>query len=76
VAWQELEEERKFLEERLKAGLRLTKVHNLLARRGVLVPYRTLHRFCVAELEFGGPAEDGAGGRRRAGPGSAMGNST
>jgi hypothetical protein len=33
--------------------LRLTKVHSLLARPGVLVPYRTLHRFCVAELEFG-----------------------
>jgi transposase len=33
--------------------LRLTKIHSLLARRGVLVPYRTLHRFCVAELGFG-----------------------
>jgi hypothetical protein len=30
------------------------KVHDLLARRGVLVPYRTLQRFCAAELEFGG----------------------
>jgi len=68
VAWQQLEGERKFLEERLKAGLRLTKVHSLLARRGVLVPYRTLHRFCVAELEFGGqrktvPVADGEPGQ-------------
>jgi transposase len=33
--------------------LTLTKVHVLLGRRGVVVPYRTLHRFAVTELEFG-----------------------
>lgn len=52
-SWRELEVERVFLEERLREGLRLNKIHNLLGRRGVVVPYRTLHRFCVAELEFG-----------------------
>ena len=31
----------------------LTKVHTLLGRRGVLVSYRTLHRYAVTELEFG-----------------------
>ncbi len=51
--WQRLESERAFLEERLKEKLRLTKVHDLLARRGVVVPYRTLHRFAVSELGFG-----------------------
>jgi transposase len=53
-AWQRLEGEREFLKGKLDAGLRLTKVHDLLGRRGVLVPYRTLHRFCATELEFGG----------------------
>lgn len=53
-AWRQLEGERRFLKAKLDAGLRLTKVHDQLARRGVLVPYRTLHRFCAVELEFGG----------------------
>src|SRR5215467_14482923 len=68
-AWQQLDGERKFLEERLKAGLRLTKLHSLLARRRVLMPYQTLHPFCVAELEFAGqlrktvPVADGEPGK-------------
>jgi transposase len=37
----------------LEDGLRLTKVHRLLERRGVMVPYRTLHRFAVERLGFG-----------------------
>ena len=45
--------ERPFLEDRLRQGLRLSKVHRLLRRRGVEVPYPTLHRFAVAELGFG-----------------------
>jgi transposase len=52
-SWARLETERAFLTERLGERLHLTKIHELLRRRGVLVPYRTLHRFCVAELEFG-----------------------
>ncbi len=36
-----------------KRGLRLTKVHELLRRRGVDVPYSTLHRFAVKHCEFG-----------------------
>lgn len=34
-------------------GLRLKKVHELLARSGVHVPYSSLHRYAVAELGFG-----------------------
>lgn len=34
-------------------GLRLTKVHQLLARRGVDVAYSSLHRFAVAHCGFG-----------------------
>jgi transposase len=52
-AWEILEKEREFLTERLDQGLRLSKVHDLLERRGVMVPYRTLHRFCTTELGFG-----------------------
>jgi Mu transposase, C-terminal domain len=33
-------------------GLRLSKVHRLLARRGVAVPYSSLHRFAVAHCGF------------------------
>ncbi len=41
------------MEEKLGEELQLTKIHSLLVRRGVRVPYRTLHRFCVQELGFG-----------------------
>ena len=37
----------------LDRGVTVAKVHVLLARRGVVVPYRTLHRYAVDELGFG-----------------------
>ena len=37
----------------LKQDLTLAKGHVLLTRRGVVVPYRTLHRYAVTELGFG-----------------------
>jgi transposase len=37
----------------LDQDLTLTKVHTLLGRRGVVVSYRTLHRYATTELEFG-----------------------
>ena len=46
-AWEQLGRERGWIEEGLGQKLQLTKIHSLLARRGVSVPYRTLHRFCV-----------------------------
>ena len=33
-------------------GLRLSKVHQLLTRRGIVVPYSSLHRFAVRHCEF------------------------
>ena len=43
--------------EQLKAwtdqDLTLTKIHALLGRRGVVVSYRTLHRYATTELGFG-----------------------
>jgi transposase len=37
----------------VKDGLQLTNIHGKLERRGVAVPYRTLHRFAVERCEFG-----------------------
>ena len=36
-----------------RRGLRLTKVHTLLERQGVVVPYSSLHRFAVNHCGFG-----------------------
>ena len=36
-----------------KRGLRLSKVHLLLARQGALIPYSTLHRFAIKHCGFG-----------------------
>ena len=41
-----------FIESSLRDGVRLSKVRRLLRRRGVRVPYPTLHRFAVEELAF------------------------
>lgn len=51
--WWACEAERKTIEAHLKDGLRLTKIHRLLARSQVHIPYSTLHRFAVQELGFG-----------------------
>jgi transposase len=37
----------------VKADLQLTNIHGKLTRRGVDVPYRTLHRFAVEHCGFG-----------------------
>ena len=52
-SWALCETHRDFVAQQLKTGLKLTKVRKLLMRRGVEVPYPTLHRFAVAELDFG-----------------------
>jgi hypothetical protein len=53
TAWEALAGQREQLAAWLAQGLTLTKVHVLLGRRGVVVSYRTLHRFAVSELGFG-----------------------
>jgi len=52
-SWTACETHRQFIADGLKNKIRLSKVRKLLKRRGVDVPYATLHRFAVAELEFG-----------------------
>lgn len=51
--WQKCEAERAEIKRLLEQRVRLSKVRRLLHRRGIEVPYSTLHRFAVAELDFG-----------------------
>ena len=53
LAWEQLEACREQIESQVKAGLSVVKIGVLLERRGVVVPYRTLHRFCVERCGFG-----------------------
>jgi transposase len=53
-AWEALEAQREQISEWVGKDLTVVKIADLLTRRGVLVPYRTLHRFCTEECGFGG----------------------
>lgn len=53
ASWEAIAAQREQIQTWLKQDLTLAKIHMLLGRRGVVVPYRTLHRFAVAELGFG-----------------------
>ncbi len=53
ASWEAIAVQREQIQAWLKQELTLAKIHMLLGRRGVVVPYRTLHRFAVAELGFG-----------------------
>jgi transposase len=52
-AWEQLEACRDQIAAQVKRGLSVAKIGVLLERRGVVVPYRTLHRFCVERCGFG-----------------------
>jgi transposase len=52
-SWGRCVEQRAAIERWLGDGLRLTKIRKLLVRQGVDIPYPTLHRFAVLELQFG-----------------------
>lgn len=51
--WEAIAAEGEQIKAWLKDGLTLTKIHTLLGRRGVVVSYRTLHRYATTELDFG-----------------------
>jgi len=55
-SWATCEARRSFIARKLADGLLLTKVHRLLKRSDVVVPYSTLYRFATTELDFGGSA--------------------
>jgi hypothetical protein len=52
-AWDQLEARQGEIEVQVNAGLSVVKIGVLLERRGIVVPYRTLHRFCVERCGFG-----------------------
>ena len=53
AAWEVLAGQEQQIREWVDAGLSLTNVHGKLTRRGVVVPYRTLHRFASERCGFG-----------------------
>lgn len=53
AAWDQLDPHAEVIRGWVKDDLTLVKIHDLLARRGVSVPYRTLHRWAVANTSFG-----------------------
>ncbi len=52
AAWEALMARRAEVTAWVKGGKTLVKIGDLLARSGTVVPYRTLHRFAVAECGF------------------------
>jgi transposase len=53
LAWEQLEAREANITAKVKAGLSVVKIGRLLEGQGVVVPYRTLHRFCVERCGFG-----------------------
>jgi transposase len=53
LAWGQLEACHAEIEALVIQGLSVVKIGVLLERRGVVVPYRTLHRYCVEQCGFG-----------------------
>lgn len=52
AAWERCAAERDRIKAWLDDGVPVVKIADLLARRGVVVPERTLHRFCADELGY------------------------
>jgi len=53
LGWEQLEACQGKIQTQVKAGLSVVKIGVLLERQGIVVPYRTLHRFCVERCGFG-----------------------
>ena len=52
-SWARCIEHRELIQKKLDEHVRLSKVRRLLIRRHVDIPYTTLHRFAVIELNYG-----------------------
>lgn len=66
-AWESLCANHDQINDWVKKGLTVVKVGDLLARQGVIVPQRTLHRYCVERTDYRGrggtvPVVDGEPG--------------
>jgi transposase len=59
AAWESLEEQRNRIVKWVGDGLTVVKIGDLLAREGVMVPARTLHRFCVERTDYQGHSRRG-----------------
>jgi transposase len=53
LAWEQLVAREADIKAKVAAGLSVVKIGRLLEGQGVMVPYRTLHRFCVERCGFG-----------------------
>jgi transposase len=53
LGWEQLEARHAEIGRQVRQGLSVVKIGVLLERKGVVVPYRTLHRFCVERCGFG-----------------------
>jgi transposase len=53
ASWEALAGQHEQLKEWVDKRLTLAKIHMLLGRRGIVVSYRTLHRYATSELGFG-----------------------
>jgi len=53
ASWEELVPWKAEITTWVKADLQLTNIHGKLTRRGLVVPYRTLHRFATEQCDFG-----------------------
>jgi Mu transposase-like protein len=53
LGWERLEACHAEIEAWVKEGLTVVKIGVLLERRGIVVPYRTLHRFCAERCGYG-----------------------
>ena len=51
--WSQCVAQREAIQRWLRQGVRLSKIRKLLARTGIAIPYPTLHRFAVLDLQFG-----------------------
>jgi hypothetical protein len=54
AAWESLEGQRDRIAKWVGDGLTVVKIGDLLARNGLVVPHRTLHRFCVECTDYQG----------------------
>lgn len=52
-SWGLCHREHDFIASKLKQRVRLKKIGKLLRRRGIRIPYSTLHRYATAKLDFG-----------------------
>jgi transposase len=53
LAWEQLEACQEQIRAWVEQGLTVVKIKVLLERRGIVVPYRTLHRFCAERCGYG-----------------------